>query len=299
MHLVQYWLHKELQKTNRIKNELRRVVAEMQRLFFIIAQKQIMATLKIFSYNVNGIRSAMTKGLLDWLVAEQPDIVGFQELKANAEDIDTAAFEAIGYQCTWFSAQKKGYSGVGIISKIAPTKIEKGNGQEQGDFEGRTLQFWINDLLIINTYFPSGSSGDDRQAYKMQFLAEYEQWLKGILKKNKKVIVMGDYNICHRAIDIHDPVGNKNSSGFLPEEREWMDSFFALGMTDSFRMHHPEEKHQYSWWSFRANARNNNKGWRIDYISASETVAKNISSSFIMPEAKHSDHCPIGIEINK
>jgi exodeoxyribonuclease III len=252
--------------------------------------------MKIISYNVNGIRSAMTKGLINWLQEVQPDVVCFQEIKANEEDIDTEAFIALGYECHWFSAQKKGYSGTGIISKIKPSKIVKGNGLAQADYEGRTTQVVINDTLIINTYFPSGSSGDDRQAYKMRFLQEYLEWLKQQLKTYKQVIVCGDYNICHRAIDIHDPIGNKKNSGFLPEEREWMDDFFATGMIDSFRHVNPHP-HQYSWWTFRANARNNNKGWRIDYISISEALKLQIKDAYILPDVKHSDHCPVGLEI--
>jgi exodeoxyribonuclease III len=254
--------------------------------------------MKIYSYNVNGIRAAMTKGLIEWLQTEQPDVVCFQEIKANEVDIDTAAFEAIGYHCNWFSAQKKGYSGTGIISKQKPNKVVMGNGMQQGDFEGRTIQVWIDDIQIINTYFPSGSSGDDRQEYKMEFLAEYLIWLKTQTANNTKVIVAGDYNICHKAIDIHDPVSNKNSSGFLPEERAWMDDFFAADMIDSFREKNVGP-HQYSWWSYRANARNNNKGWRIDYISTTSNLQANIADAFIMPDAKHSDHCPIGLILKK
>jgi exodeoxyribonuclease III len=253
--------------------------------------------MKLISYNVNGIRSAMTKGLISWLQEAQPDVVCFQEIKANEEDIDTAAFTAIGYDCHWFSAQKKGYSGTGIISKIKPNQIMKGNGLEQADFEGRTIQLVIKDTLIINTYFPSGSSGDDRQAYKMQFLQEYLIWLNQQLKTYKQVIVCGDYNICHKAIDIHDPIGNKKNSGFLPEEREWMDDFFNSGMVDSFRQINPHP-HQYSWWTFRANARNNNKGWRIDYINVSEALTSKIKDAYILPSVKHSDHCPVGLEID-
>jgi exodeoxyribonuclease-3 len=246
--------------------------------------------MKIFSYNVNGIRSAVNKGLLEWLKIEQPDIIAFQ-------DIDTASFEALGYHCHWFSAQKKGYSGVGVLSKIKPSKIIKGNGMQQADFEGRTLQIFIDDLLIINTYFPSGSSGEDRQAYKMEFLEDYKKWIQTILKKNKKTIVLGDYNICHKAIDIHDPIGNKKSSGFLPEEREWMDGFFELGMTDSFRKIN-QEPHQYSWWSLRADSRNRNKGWRIDYINTSKALKTYIKDAYILPNVKHSDHCPIGLVLD-
>ena len=155
-----------------------------------------------------------------------------------------------------------------------------------------------NSLKLVNTYFPSGSSGEDRQAYKMQFLEEYNSFLKQSYRIEKeKLIVAGDYNICHKAIDIHDPKGNKDSSGFLPEEREWMDRFFDLGMVDSFRHVNPDP-HHYSWWSFRANARNNNKGWRIDYINVSKPLESSITSAAILPEVKHSDHCPVVLEIN-
>jgi exodeoxyribonuclease III len=252
--------------------------------------------MKIISYNLNGIRSAISKGWLDWLASEQPDVIGVQEIKANEADVDVESIKALGYHCYIFSAQKKGYSGTAIFTKQAATKVVYGNGMEQADFEGRTLQVLINDTWIINTYFPSGSSGDARQDYKMEFLNEYSTWLQTHLKKNKKTIVMGDYNICHKPIDIHDPVGNKNSSGFLPEERAWMDSFFQLGMIDSFRQINPHP-HQYSWWSFRANARANNKGWRIDYINVSKALLDNIEDAYILPDAKHSDHCPVVLKI--
>jgi exodeoxyribonuclease III len=253
--------------------------------------------MKIYSYNLNGIRAACKKGLADWIAATQPDVLCFQELKANVEDIDTALFEKMGYYCSWFSAQKKGYSGTGVISKIKPTKVIHGNGQQQGDFEGRTQQIFFDDLLIVNTYFPSGSSGDERQNYKMTFLEEYLSWLKTLQQQHKQIIVCGDYNICHKAIDIHDPVGNKKSSGFLPEEREWMDNFFETGMVDSFRVVNPHP-HQYSWWSNRMNARGNNKGWRIDYISISEALQSKIKDAAILPNVVHSDHCPVFLEID-
>lgn len=254
--------------------------------------------MQIVSYNVNGIRSAISKGLLDWIKTNQADIYCFQEIKAHVEDIPTKDFEALGYHCYWFSAQKKGYSGVGIISKVRPDMIQAGCGLEQADFEGRVLQAQFGDTLLINTYFPSGSSGDERQAYKMEFLADYLKWLQSKLNiKNQHLILAGDYNICHRAIDIHDPKSNKDSSGFLPEERAWMDDFFNAGMIDSFRIVNPHP-HQYSWWSFRANARANNKGWRIDYINVSETLRNKIEDAAILPDIKHSDHCPVMLKLD-
>lgn len=247
---------------------------------------------------MNGIRSAISKGLLDWIKEEDADIYCFQELKANVEDIDTASFEALGYHCYWFSAKKKGYSGVGVISKIKPKAVEYGCGIEQADFEGRVLQLDYGKFHLINTYFPSGSSGDDRQAYKMVFLNEYLNFLNSRFEiPATKLVIAGDYNICHKEIDIHDPKGNKNSSGFLPEERAWMDQFFETGLVDTFR-HKNSDPHQYTWWSFRANARNNNKGWRIDYINVSEALKEKIKHVTIYPDARHSDHCPVMLELN-
>jgi exodeoxyribonuclease-3 len=251
--------------------------------------------MRIVSYNVNGIRSAVTKGLIDWIKEDNADIYCFQELKANKEDVPVELFEALGYHCYWFSAQKKGYSGVGVISKIEPNEVVYGCGLAQADFEGRVIQLSFDHFTLINTYFPSGSSGDERQDYKMIFLNDYLAFLNSKLAtQNSQLIVAGDYNICHQAIDIHDPKGNKDSSGFLPEERAWMDAFFNVGMVDSFR-HINKDPHQYSWWSFRANARNNNKGWRIDYINVSENLKEKIHHAEILPLIKHSDHCPVAL----
>lgn len=252
--------------------------------------------MRIVSYNLNGIRSALNKGLLDWIQRDQSDIYCFQELKAAIQDIPTQLFEDLGFQCYWFPAQKKGYSGVGVISKLEPREVILGCGIEQADYEGRVIQLRFSDFQLINTYFPSGSSGEDRQAYKMEFLGSYLNFLKEQLKLYPKLIVSGDYNICHREIDIHDPKGNKNSSGFLPEERAWMDQFFESGMIDAFRVFN-QEAHQYSWWSFRANARANNKGWRIDYINVSKALEQQLQFAAIHPDAKHSDHCPISLEL--
>jgi len=254
--------------------------------------------MKIVSYNVNGIRSALNKGLLDWIKTDNADIYCFQELKANLEDIDTAAFESLGYHGYWYPAQKKGYSGVGIITKLKPNEVQYGCGLEQADFEGRVLQLSFDHFHLVNTYFPSGSSGDERQEYKMVFLNEYLALMQSKFEiPNANLIIAGDYNICHKEIDIHDPKGNKDSSGFLPDERAWMDKLFEAGMVDSFR-HMNTDPHQYSWWSFRANARNNNKGWRIDYINVSESMKDKIRQAVIHPDVKHSDHCPVLLELD-
>jgi exodeoxyribonuclease-3 len=253
--------------------------------------------MKIYSYNVNGIRAAVNKGLVNWLSQENPDIICFQEIKANDEDIPKALFEELGYKTYWYSAQKKGYSGTAILSKIEPNEIIIGCNHELYDFEGRVISLAFDNFYLINTYFPSGSSGDIRQDIKMEFLNFYYDYIQQINAKYKNVIVVGDYNIAHTEIDIHDPKGNKNSSGFLPEERAWMDKWFGGVMQDSFRLFHPEKKDIYSWWTYRAGARPKNKGWRIDYISVSDSLKKELKSASIHNDAEHSDHCPISIEI--
>lgn len=252
--------------------------------------------MRIVSYNVNGLRSAIKKGFTDWLKTDPADIICLQEIKATKEDVDTSAIEALGYQDHWFPAQKKGYSGVAIFSKIKPDQVHYGNGISQSDFEGRVIRADYGDTTLINAYFPSGTSGEERQTYKYQWLDEFFGYLGELRKTRPRLIVCGDYNICHRPIDIHNPVSNKNSSGFLPEERAWMDKFFEHGFVDSFRQLNPDP-HHYTWWSLRANARNNNKGWRIDYINVTEPLRAQIKAAEIYPMVKHSDHCPVYLQL--
>lgn len=253
--------------------------------------------MKIYSYNLNGIRSAMRKGLSDWLKEANPDVLLIQETKAQADQIEESEFEALGYQCFWHSAEKKGYSGVGILSKMKPDHVEVGCGIDYIDKEGRILRADFGELSIMSVYVPSGSSGDLRQELKMQFLADFQKYIQSLLKERPNLIIGGDFNICHTEIDIHNPKNNKNTSGFLPEEREWVSGFLEAGFIDSFRAVKGPETDRYSWWSFRANARNNNKGWRIDYQMASAALKEHIVDAEIWPEAKHSDHCPVSIEI--
>lgn len=252
--------------------------------------------MRIISYNVNGIRSAISKGFVEWLSTNPADIICIQESKARKEDVDVSKIELLGYQSYWFSAQKKGYSGVVIFTKIIPTQIFYGSGMEQSDFEGRVIRLDFGDITLINAYFPSGSSGEERQQYKYQWLDEFYLYIQELKKERPKLIVCGDYNICHQAIDIHNPISNKDSSGFLPEERAWMDKWFENGFIDSFRSLN-SLPHHYTWWSYRANARANNKGWRIDYISISKTLESNLKFATIYPLVKHSDHCPTYAEL--
>ncbi|AXG73821.1 exodeoxyribonuclease III [Flavobacterium arcticum] len=251
--------------------------------------------MKIISYNVNGIRAAFTKGFLDWLQQADPDIICLQETKANQDQVDIAAIEAAGYPYHyWFSAQKKGYSGVAILSKHKPLNVVYGTGIDYMDAEGRNLRLDFENFSVMSLYLPSGTNSE-RLGYKFQYMDDFYDYINNLKTEVPNLIVCGDYNICHEAIDIHDPVRNKKVSGFLPEERVWLDGFINNGFIDSFRYFN-KEPHNYSWWSYRANARNNNKGWRIDYCMVTEPMKDRLTRALILPEAKHSDHCPIVIE---
>lgn len=254
--------------------------------------------MRIISYNVNGIRAAIKKGFFDWLKTNPADVICLQETKATQGDVDVKQLEALGYYHHWFSAQKKGYSGVAIFSKVKPDKVELGCGIKNSDNEGRVIQADFGDIRLINAYFPSGTSGDERQLFKYSWLNEFETYLTKLKKKIPKLILVGDYNIAHHPKDIHDPKGNKKSSGFLPEEREWMTTFLSTGWVDTFREFNTKP-HHYSWWSQRfPSVRLNNKGWRIDYITVTEPLKKQLKAAEILPTIIHSDHCPVYVEID-
>lgn len=253
--------------------------------------------MRLISYNVNGLRSAINKGFLDWLKTDPADIVCLQEIKAEKENVDYAAIEALGYQTYWFPAQKKGYSGVAIFTRPKPDALFYGNGIMQSDAEGRVLRADYGDVTLVNAYFPSGTMGEVRQTYKYQWLDEFFDYINTLRETRPKIIVCGDFNIAHREIDIHNPVGNKKTSGFLPEERDWMDKFLAYNMIDTFRYLH-KEPHRYSWWSRRfPTVREQNKGWRIDYFVVTESLKYSIKDAEIFPDVKHSDHCPVYLEL--
>jgi exodeoxyribonuclease-3 len=253
--------------------------------------------MRIISYNVNGIRAAIKRGFVDWLKTDPADIICLQEIKASKEDIDVDLIASAGYRTYSFSAQKKGYSGVAILSRLLPDNVEYGHSNEQSDFEGRVLRADFSDITLINAYFPSGTSGDHRQAYKYVWLDEFLDYLDKLRKTRPKIIVCGDYNIAHKEIDIHNPAANKKTTGFLPEERAWLDKFLDNDFIDSFR-HLNKEPHQYTWWNvLRPSTRLENKGWRIDYISVSGNLKDMIKNVKIFPEIKHSDHCPVYLEI--
>ena len=253
--------------------------------------------MRIITYNVNGIRSAVKKGFAEWLKTDPADVVCLQEIKANLADVPVDLIREAGYETYAFPAQKKGYSGVAILSKIQPDRVVYGSGDAQSDAEGRVISAEFGAVTVVNAYFPSGTSGDDRQDYKYVWLAHFLQYLKPMVDDGRSLIVCGDYNICHKAIDIHDPVRNKNYTGFLPEERAWMDEFFAAGFVDTFRVFHGEPN-RYTWWSNFANARGNNKGWRIDYINVSIPLKDKLVGAEIFPDVVHSDHCPAFLELS-
>jgi exodeoxyribonuclease III len=254
--------------------------------------------MKIISYNVNGIRAAIKKDLIKWLEVEAPDILCFQELKAEMASIPIELFEEAGYNNHyWHPAQKKGYSGVGIISKITPKHVEFGCGISKYDFEGRVLRIDFEQFSVISVYMPSGSSGDERQSFKMEWLADFTNYILELKKSIPNLIISGDYNICKEPIDIHNPISNANSSGFLPEERAWFKDFLEKTETiDTFRVFN-KDPHHYSWWSYRAGARGKNLGWRIDYHLVTKTLENQLKNASILPNALHSDHCPVVLEL--
>lgn len=260
--------------------------------------------MKIISYNVNGIRAAINKGFIDWVKAADPDVICLQEIKAMKEQLDLSLFEEAGYRYNyWFSAQKKGYSGVAILSKTEPKHIEYGTGIESMDFEGRNIRADFparsaggDAVSVMSLYLPSGTN-DARLNHKLEYMDMFQTYINALKKDIPNLVICGDYNICHEEMDIHNPK-MKGVSGFLPIEREWIGSFIESGFIDSFRYVNPELQ-QYSWWSYRANSRANNKGWRLDYAMVSQPLQENIKRAVILTEAVHSDHCPILVEIDK
>ena len=254
--------------------------------------------MKIISYNVNGIRAAINKGFLDWLKATNADIVCLQEIKATPDQISNLLeIEELGYRHFWYPAKKKGYSGTAILTKILPEHVEYGCGIAPYDDEGRIIRADFKNFSVMSAYFPSGSSGEERQAFKFRFLEDFHTYACALKQEIPHLLICGDYNICHKAIDIHNPKSNAKSSGFLPEERQWMEDFLLTGFTDTFRFFNPDP-HHYTWWSYRAGARTKNLGWRIDYHLTTSSLDPHLKRAVILPEAKHSDHCPILLELS-
>ncbi len=251
----------------------------------------------IYSYNVNGLRAAMNKGFDLWLADVMPDVLCLQETKAQPEQLDMSVFDRLGYRHYWFPAKKMGYSGVAILSKNKPDHVTYGMGIDKYDDEGRMLRADFGDVSVLSVYFPSGTTGDARQAFKMIFLDDFLKYVEELRKERPNLIISGDYNIAHTNIDINYPERHQKMSGFLPEERAWVDRFLEHGYLDTFRMFH-KEPNQYSWWSYRQQARAKDLGWRIDYNMATKCMESRITDASIMQTAFHSDHCPVTVTVD-
>ena len=249
--------------------------------------------MKIVSYNVNGIRAAMRKDLISWLSQTDADVVCLQEIKANPDQFDETEFHDIGYKyCYWYPAQKKGYSGVALLCKTKPNHVEYGTGIA----EGRNIRADFNDVSVMSMYLPSGTNSA-RLDFKLNYMDEFLEYSKDLRHSIPNLVVCGDYNICHKPEDIHDPVRLKNVSGFLPVERDWLTKFIDSGFIDSFRVFN-DQPENYTWWSYRANARANNKGWRLDYLMVTPPLQEKLKRSVILKDAVHSDHCPVLLELD-
>jgi exodeoxyribonuclease-3 len=253
--------------------------------------------MKIISYNLNGLRSAVSKGLLDWVATEQPDVLCVQEIKAGNTPLDVSGFEALGYRAYLYPAQKPGYSGVATFSKTAPTNVAYGCGESCYDDEGRVLRLDFGDVSVLNTYMPSGTSSPERQAFKIEWLHFFRKYIADLRLQGHQLLIGGDFNCCQTAIDLHNPKANQNSPGYTPEERQWFADFLADGFVDTFRHHHGDAPGHYSWWSYRAGSRKRNVGWRLDHWLADSTLQPRLAGAGLLPDVVHSDHCPAWVEV--
>jgi len=250
----------------------------------------------IYTWNVNGIRAVAKKGFVDWVKKSKGDIICLQETKAQPEQVPDEVKNIKGYDSFWFSAQRKGYSGVGTYSKIKPVKTTNGFGNESFDNEGRVIFSEYEKFVLANVYFPNGGRGPERVKYKLDFYDELFLYLNKNYRDKKGIIVTGDYNTAHKEIDLARPKYNETNSGFLPEERAWIDNIINLGYVDVFRKFH-KEPNWYSYWDVFTRARDRNVGWRIDYFMVSDDFVDNISSANIHMDVMGSDHCPVSIRI--
>lgn len=254
--------------------------------------------MRILSWNVNGIRAAAKKGMLDWLVKDNADIICIQETKVfEPQELDKSMLSPGEYVSHWNAAkEKKGYSGVVIYTKERPKKVEKSLGAAKLDAEGRTLVAYYDNFTLLNIYFPNGKRNEDRLLHKMDFYDSFLSFCDGLRKKNIPLIMCGDYNTAHKDVDLARPRENENVSGFLPQERVWIDEYISHGYIDTLRMFH-KEPDLYTWWDMKTGARARNVGWRIDYFFVSEDLRSKVKDAFIAKDVMGSDHCPIGIEI--
>jgi len=252
--------------------------------------------LKLISWNVNGIRAAAKKGLLEWLNRESPDIFCVQETKAWEEQLEDSLININGYFSYFSKPERKGYSGVAVYTKIKPLSVQFGLGIPEFDTEGRTLILEFENFTLFNIYYPNGKQNPERLKYKLNFYEAFQNVVEDLLRQNKKIVICGDVNTAHKEIDLARPKENANVSGFLPEERAWIDRFLNTGFIDTLRMFN-DKPEVYTWWDMVTRARERNVGWRIDYFFISENLRNNITNAFTMPDIMGSDHCPVGIEL--
>lgn len=250
--------------------------------------------LKIISWNVNGLRAAAEKGFSGWLLKEEPDILCLQETKAHPEQLSPELSSPKGYKSFWNNPSRRGYAGVAVLTRREPVSVKDDFSRGGFDTEGRALIADYKDLILINVYFPNGRMSKDRLAYKMEFYKRFLKYVDGL--KTRNIIICGDVNTAHAEIDLARPKENEMFSGFLPEEREWMDELVSHGYVDTFR-HFNKEGGHYTYWDYKSAARERNVGWRIDYFFVTDKLLPKVKKAFIMPEVTGSDHCPIGIEI--
>ena len=255
-----------------------------------------MKTITLLSWNVNGLRAVHKKGLLDWFTRESPDVLAVQETKCQIEQVPEELRAVPGYQAHFAAARRPGYSGVGLWTKPQPAQIHPGFGPQQFDSEGRTIIAEYDSFTLFNVYFPNGGMSDQRLQYKYDFYDAFLAYLKKYRKKQPNIIICGDVNTAHTEIDLARPKENEDNTGFLPDERAWIDRLLAAGFVDTFRIFESTGGH-YTWWDYKTRARSRNVGWRIDYFYVSEPLKPKVKSAFIMPEVTGSDHCPIGLTI--
>ncbi|MFW5981842.1 MAG: exodeoxyribonuclease III [Halanaerobiaceae bacterium] len=252
--------------------------------------------MKIYSWNVNGIRAIKRKGFLDWMKEESPDIIGLQETKIQDEQITDDLRNIEGYYSYYSFAERKGYSGVAIYTKEKPLSVKHGMGIKRFDSEGRILVAEYPEFTILNVYFPNGKRNKERLQYKLDFYDSLLEYCEDLRAEGKELIIFGDYNTAHHDIDLKNPRANENTSGFLPIERKWLDKLEEYKYIDTFRLLHPEDE-VYSWWSYRTRARERDAGWRIDYHFITEGLRSSLKNADIMTDVMGSDHCPVTIEI--
>ena len=254
--------------------------------------------MKLYSWNVNGIRAAQRKGFLQWLETTAPDILCVQETKAMPEQLDPELRDPPGYHTWWAAAEKKGYSGVGLFSKTAPREVRIGLGISEFDREGRTIIVEYDDFVLLGAYFPNGSRDHSRVPFKMAYKAAFLEYCNQLRAQGKKIIFCGDVNTAHQEIDLARPKQNKNTTGFLAEERVWIDEVISAGYLDTFRYLYPERAGAYSWWSYIGGARQRNVGWRLDYFFVSADLASRVQDAAIHPQVMGSDHCPVSLTLS-